>query len=694
MKNHVGKIYENREEFLVIGLTGKTGSGCTTVAKILEHGYKDYHATNCHDKDIQNRKDSIIKAFASKTFTFEDKKFKIIKPSTLMMMLFVFEKQILFGKIKPLKEILDKTDDEINALYENNLNKFQEDIKNEIIILKELYKIIIKFNETQDLEGFEDFENNFNEQKDYKVKENRNLLSNYIHEKKKEYENKLLQQNKANLLEEINRLFSCNLCDDDFNKIKETGEYITIEDGENNKEKIENKIEIKRKIIDEVLTYLAKNRSKCFVKLYEAYNKKITDKRENRELPIQQLQTIGDLVREQIDIFQLPNYTNLLIKAFRKIAKEEKKSCYIVIDSLKNPFEILFFKERYSAYYTFSIHAKDEVIYERVSKEDIDIKAIHRKEMNEDEKGKQKGSLDSKKDFNSQNVIECIQRSDIYIDNNKDKKDTLYKQLFKYLSLIVHPGLITPSKDEMIMQLALNAKFNSGCISRQVGAVVLNKFDSVKAIGWNEVPEGQMPCLLRSHSELLNNSSSIDYSKYEKNTVRNNNMFKYIFVDKDRLRDKDKIKLEKKLKDVYIRYAPNNQYSESNKKGLNDSFCFKSIQNDIDDNKNQVYTRSLHAEENAFLQASKYGNSEIIGGQLFTTASPCFLCAKKAYQLGMKRIVYIEAYPDISNEQVFDIGSHKIEMVHFRGAIGLAYQKLYEPIFAYKDELKALNSFS
>ena len=105
----------------------------------------------------------------------------------------------------------------------------------------------------------------------------------------------------------------------------------------------------------------------------------------------------------------------------------------------------------------------------------------------------------------------------------------------------------------------------------------------------------------------------------------------------------------------------------------------------------KFYTRSLHAEENAFLQASKFGNSEILGGQLFTTASPCFLCAKKAYQLGIKRIVYIEAYPDISNEQVFDIGTHEIEIIHFRGAIGLAYQKLYEPLFPYKDELKALN---
>ena len=34
MKNKVSKIYENKENFLVIGLTGKTGSGCSTVSSI------------------------------------------------------------------------------------------------------------------------------------------------------------------------------------------------------------------------------------------------------------------------------------------------------------------------------------------------------------------------------------------------------------------------------------------------------------------------------------------------------------------------------------------------------------------------------------------------------------------------------------------------------------------------------------
>lgn len=664
MKKNIDKIYENREKFIIIGLTGKTGSGCSTIAKILENGYKDYNTVDCITIDIQNRKSNIIKKFASENFVKDDKKFKIIKPSTILMMLFLFDNKIIIEKITVLNNFLNMEQNEIDNYKnkKNNKEEYEKDLYKELKDLKNLIQVIKLFK--TNINFFNDFFNfisKFNEN----IIENREKIKNEIINTKKKYDEKIKNETEKIIKKEFFDLLKYDISNKNFDSYK-TLENIT-------KDNISKKIDLKRELFNDVLKEFSKLNSKDFIDLYEKYNNLIQEKRKSKELTVESLQLIGDLVREHIDIFQLPNYCNYLIKAYRNESKKENKSCYIAIDSLKNPFEIVYFKERYSAYYTFSIHSKDEIIFKRletIGMKYLEIEAIHKKELNIDEKDKQRGSLDSNKDFNSQNIIECIQRSDIYIDNNQDKKDTLYKQVFKYLSLIVHPGLITPSKDEIIMQLALNAKFNSGCISRQVGAVVLNKYGSVKSIGWNEVPEGQMPCLLRSHSELLNNSSSVIYSKYEKEKVRNEDSFKYIFTKEN----------------------PNNQYEESNKKGLNDSFCFKSIQNKIDDNKNQVYTRSLHAEENAFLQASKYGNSEIIGGQLFTTASPCFLCAKKAYQLGMKRIVYIEAYPDISNEQVFDIGTNKIEMVHFRGAIGLAYQKLYEPIFSYKDELNALNS--
>ena len=652
MKNKVRSIYKNREEFIVLGLTGKTGSGCSTVADILKNGYKEYNPVDCNLTDIQSRKAEIIKKFASKNFIDDDKKFKIIKPSTILIMLFIFDNKIIIEKIASLFE---------------SLNKTEENLKKEIVELKEIKKIAEILN--KDVEVFKEFfkfidlidiENSKNKEDDI-LKE--------IKKVKELYEKKLKLESKEDLEKEIKTILGTK----DNIKLKkyrlDFKEYKTIDENSTDKKMIKDKIDLKRAIFNDFIKKYSKINSKRFIKLYTRSNEKIQKLREEKKLSTKDLQLIGDLVREYVDIYQLPNYCNYLIKAYRNESKN--KSCYIAIDSLKNPFEIVFFKERYSAYYTFSIHSKDKTIERRLKDlgyNSQEIEGIHKKEQNVDEKDKQKGSLDSSKDFNSQNITECIQRSDIYIDNNQDKKDTLYRQIFRYLSLIVHPGLITPSKDELIMQIALNAKFNSGCISRQVGAVVLNKHGSVKSIGWNEVPEGQLPCLLRSHSELLNNSTLNFYSKYEKSDFKSKDSFKYIFST-----------------------TKQPQYKESDKLGLNDSFCFKSIQNEIDGQKNQVYTRSLHAEENAFLQASKYGNSEIIGGQLFTTASPCFLCAKKAYQLGIKRVVYIEAYPDISNEQVFEIGSHDIEVVHFRGATGLAYQKLYEPIFSYKDELKALN---
>jgi tRNA(Arg) A34 adenosine deaminase TadA len=107
---------------------------------------------------------------------------------------------------------------------------------------------------------------------------------------------------------------------------------------------------------------------------------------------------------------------------------------------------------------------------------------------------------------------------------------------------------------------------------------------------------------------------------------------------------------------------------------------------------NQVHTRSLHAEENAFLQLAKYGGDGIEGGNLYTTASPCELCAKKAFQLGIKNIFYIDPYPGISLEHILKSGAKSSRPVVelFQGAVGQAYHRLYDPVLPYKDELKAL----
>ena len=104
--------------------------------------------------------------------------------------------------------------------------------------------------------------------------------------------------------------------------------------------------------------------------------------------------------------------------------------------------------------------------------------------------------------------------------------------------------------------------------------------------------------------------------------------------------------------------------------------------------RNQVYTRALHAEENSFLQLAKNGIQRKDGGILFTTASPCELCSKKAYQLGIKAIYAIDPYLGISEKHILNNGKKETrpELKFFEGAIGRAYTALYQNMILLKDE--------
>lgn len=358
-------------------------------------------------------------------------------------------------------------------------------------------------------------------------------------------------------------------------------------------------------------------------------------------------------------LFHLPESINKLVKLIRKI--QGSSPCYVVIDAIRNPYEAKYFKDRYSAFYLMSINAPN---IDRKSY----LQQVHKYSVDQFDDLEKKESGKSKvtdADFVSQNVKRCIEISDIHIFNPRKETNNhniLKAQLAWYISLMQHPGLVSPTSLERVMQIAYSAKLNSGCISRQVGAVVTDKNYSVKSVGWNDVAKGQVPCSLRSLSALENSFDPITYSAFE----RSNEAFR---------------------KEANIQYK---RLIHVEKLGKNISYCFKSIKNSIDDEKNQVHTRSLHAEENAFLQLAKYGAAAIEGGKLFTTASPCELCAKKAYQLGIKDIVYIDPYPGIAIDHILTIGLNPPNLIQFRGAVGKGYHQLYEALMPYKDELEYL----
>lgn len=370
----------------------------------------------------------------------------------------------------------------------------------------------------------------------------------------------------------------------------------------------------------------------------------------------------------------------------------------VVIDSIKNPYESMYLKQRYTNYYLIGIYTEEEHRRARLRKKehltDEEIDVIDIIENNSNLKKKLLKCKDSqiKKEnafiqkiydqidkcnlleslsyispFIFQNVPGCLETADILINNKTDNQSYIYlkKILMRYICLIMNPAIVLPTKIERCMQIAYTAKLNSGCISRQVGAVLTDHDYHLLSIGWNQQPEGQLPCAYRDLCELYHHWSPEDYSDYENN-------------DDSQFQEKIKRQVEELF---------DTSSSPLEKLGKLPSYCFKDYYNSILNEKNQVHTRALHAEETAFLNVGA-DNMHIENGILFTTSSPCELCSKKAMYLGVSKIYYVQPYAGISREHVMNIGKYekRPQLILFTGAIGTAYTKLYTPLLPKKDE--------
>lgn len=545
LKSAISKIYGEEDDFIIIGLTGRTGSGCSTAASILRSEksvIKNSLYNGDSPSDNEQRKEKIIyRHFLAKW-----------EPFLLLQVRSVITSFLL--------------DYEPNFVLENLGALFEKEKDKSILIFEKLRNLYVSANAG-----------------DFRVYE------------------KFYTEDLPSLCEELRSTL-----------------------GENN-----------------------------FVKLYQKIGKNI--------------RMSGSPFDPNLAEGKFFTIAERLIEIATRLVQERRKEkikTFIAIDAIRNPLEAILLQDRFSSFFLMAISAPDEDRTRRLRSQNYseeDIAVIDNVEYTLHD-------LEDAESYSVQDIQACLQRADLYVSNpdvlaKVNKFQELANQLIKFVSLIRRPGIITPSAAERCMQIAYTAKLNSGCISRQVGAVVTDQNLSLRSIGWNDVPHGQVPCNLRSRDDLIAGKDTEAYSDFE----RKNEEYLHHFEQRS------------------IRYI---HISEG---GRNNAYCFKSEYNALKNDKNQVHTRSLHAEENAFLQISKYGISSVEGGILFTTASPCELCAKKAYQLGIKKIYYIDPYPGIAISHILRGGSKNPELILFSGAIGRAFHKLYSPIVPYKDELNALS---
>lgn len=389
------------------------------------------------------------------------------------------------------------------------------------------------------------------------------------------------------------------------------------------------------------------------------------------------------------NLYQLVQLLNAIIKGYQKEIINGvvvRKPTNVVIDSIRNSQEALFLKERYTAFYLVAVHDEfnwstnlKKKVTRGMPRLDPSLVNLYVDRLYELSLIESRQKDFDKGDFFVPNTAQVIADAEIHISNvgglDKARGDSyefhnMAEQWMKYSSLILHPGLITPSAEERCMVVAYTAKFNSFCLSRQVGAVITNQYHAIRTIGWNDVPYGQVPCGLRGLNEVCKPTGhqKCVYSEFESAPIH-------------------KYKDEKTFTEHANADFPNIEGNCSDLNGLPMPYCFKTLHNRYEGKENQVFTRSLHAEENAILQMAKYGGEPLMNGVIYVTASPCELCAKKLYQIGVRKIVYIDPYPGISRQHIIKAGFKQPALKLFQGAYGATYFKLYQPFMSYKDEI-------
>lgn len=767
---YITEMLKQHEEFLVIGLTGRVGSGCSKAADILGSSFSEIGLPPIYPGDMgladdRERDRRILYRYAKHHWL----KFDVIRVRTIITSFLLEEMPAFCEEIASY--LYPNCNDGSNKTKEKLLkevyNYLQNSCPDDSAIVSQLEKIqsMCKLCENSEKIDFSSLSNKFaneleayvkawhekhranNEQNGTINDSKEDLLANRFHEIYTMAGNSSNYANRIKLLEEVDTLLDFlsakaammwwsedGTVTDKLTMIGEIGTSLSKWTKVDELDFLKYVFfhNIVPAISDAIHDCLSKNKGSLFTELYQKYGNCI---RMYGQVKIgsSTVPTKGEIGS---NAFSIPRRINMFIKSFRHpFSRSFAKPTRIVIDSIKSVLEANYLRERYSAFYLFAISTEESVRVQRLmSSKNLNLREIHCIDWNEysnygtkiyqkfvkilDDRTKvlneakaqetkaeevrkklyqdsiserifnadeisfikriegDEGVLDDvRKDayknklyqFILQDVSASIQNADVFISNNHSgstKNMDLRWELVRNISLISHPGLLLPTPIERCMQAAFTAKANSGCLSRQVGAVVTDSEYNILSIGWNDVPCGDTSCSRKNLADIYNEQDLSAYTKYE--------------ITNEEFRDR--------VKNIYKGKIDISSGKIGNLLcGLPWRYCFKDIHID---GKHPMRSRAMHAEEKALANVQE----KAINGCLFTTSSPCEMCSKNAKNHRIKKIYYIEPYPGISEDQYSNSGdiNNRAEHILFTGAIGRAYTQMYTPIMPHKDILEFL----
>ncbi|HWO18890.1 MAG TPA: anti-phage dCTP deaminase [Kofleriaceae bacterium] len=280
-----------------------------------------------------------------------------------------------------------------------------------------------------------------------------------------------------------------------------------------------------------------------------------------------------------------------------------------------------------------------------------------------------------------QQVRKTLHRGDFFVSNDRQSapseglhsEDPLSDGLERFVNIVLRRGVVRPTKHERGMYSAWAASLRSACLSRQVGAAILNESGEILSTGTNDVPKYK-------GGLYEDDDGDADHRCYRW-TARTG---------------APQCHNDHEKKQIYSQI-----YSELSEQGLLSAAAdAQKVRRAIEGTRVRElieFSRAVHAEMDALVSLARIGGLSCRNGSLYCTTYPCHSCARHIVAAGIAEVFFIEPYAksmatDLHQDSICDStethGASEVQ-VNFQLFSGVAprrYPRLFEKRSNLKDE--------
>lgn len=368
-----------------------------------------------------------------------------------------------------------------------------------------------------------------------------------------------------------------------------------------------------------------------------------------------------------------------IVSGDEPIRPDGKRRAYI-LDAIRNPAEVYLLRHVYQdAFCLIGVVCDENVRLERLTAKYKNAgKADAEAFMRRDAKASSKLG---------QRVSDAFHLADFFIDNTPSRalddgsansEWDINDHLSRFVKIVNHSEIVRPSTEETAMHHAYSASLRSACLSRQVGAALLDSKGNVVATGTNEVP--------RAGGGVYGEAFDTDHNDHSDDHRCAYRRLKGADPYCSSTREQSAL-VEKLIAEIPELSGLNS----IRKKALVQEIRQGGVGDLIE------FSRAVHAEMDALLSAAREGISTV-GTRLFVTTFPCHYCARHIVSAGVDEVQFIEPYPksratDLHSDAIqvratgWDPPSRGGKRVLFRPFVGVA-PRMYRRAFVKDRELK------